>query len=52
VEVLWAQRHEGALSVADVIDGRLRLDLLPAWREAARAAVAEIMSDLAPTGGR
>ncbi len=42
VEVLWAVTAEGALGAADVLDGRLRLDLVPAWRATAEAAVADL----------
>jgi glycerol-3-phosphate dehydrogenase len=34
-EVGWALMAEGAVTVEDVIDRRLRLDLVPAWRAAA-----------------
>jgi glycerol-3-phosphate dehydrogenase len=40
-EVLWAMAAEGALDADDVLDARLRLDLVPAWRAAAEAHVAE-----------
>lgn len=40
-EVDWAIHAEGALTVADVLDRRLRLDLVPAWREAAQSYVEE-----------
>jgi glycerol-3-phosphate dehydrogenase len=40
-EVAWAIDAEGAMSVDDVLDGRLRLDLVPAWREAAKPYVEE-----------
>ncbi len=43
VEVLWATRAEGALTADDVLDGRLRLDLVPARRAAAQAEVAGLM---------
>jgi glycerol-3-phosphate dehydrogenase len=38
-EVDWALRAEGAVTAADVLDQRLRLDLVPAWREAAASYV-------------
>jgi glycerol-3-phosphate dehydrogenase len=40
-EVGWALAAEGAVTAADVLDRRLRLDLVPAWREAARPYVEE-----------
>jgi glycerol-3-phosphate dehydrogenase len=49
VEVLWALRAEGALDAADVLDGRLRLDLVPKWRAAAHSTVAELV-DAVPVG--
>ncbi len=48
VEVLWALRAEGALSAEDVLDGRLRLDLVPAWRERARERVEALVAAHAP----
>jgi glycerol-3-phosphate dehydrogenase len=44
VEALWAASAEGALDVADVLDARLRLDLVPAWRAAAQERVAELVA--------
>ena len=41
-EVEWALRAEGAANVEDVLDRRLRLDLVPSWRAAARPYVEEI----------
>jgi glycerol-3-phosphate dehydrogenase len=49
VEALWAMRAEGALDAADVLAGRLRLDLVPAWWAAARGTVAELV-DAVPVG--
>jgi glycerol-3-phosphate dehydrogenase len=43
-EALWAIRHEGALSVEDILDRRLRLDLVPAERKAAHEAVSELLA--------
>jgi glycerol-3-phosphate dehydrogenase len=43
-EVVWAVRHEGALHEDDVLDRRTRIGLVPAEREAARPAVAELVS--------
>ncbi|MFJ5711466.1 glycerol-3-phosphate dehydrogenase/oxidase [Streptomyces sp. NPDC093105] len=44
-ELVWAVRHEGALDVADVLDRRTRIGLVPQDRavaeEAARAALAD-----------
>src|SRR4051794_31361 len=42
-EVGWAVAVEGAVTVADV-ERRLRLDLVPAWRDAARGYVEEVVS--------
>jgi len=41
-----AIEREGALSVDDVLDRRLRLGLVPAWYEAARPAVESLIDDL------
>jgi glycerol-3-phosphate dehydrogenase len=43
-EVAWAVEAEGAITVADVLDRRLRLDLVPAWREAAESYVQEVLN--------
>jgi glycerol-3-phosphate dehydrogenase len=40
-EVDWAVQAEGAVGIDDVLDQRLRLDLVPAWRAAAAAYVEE-----------
>jgi glycerol-3-phosphate dehydrogenase len=40
-EVDWAIHAEGALTVDDVLDRRLRLDLVPTWREAVAPYVEE-----------
>jgi glycerol-3-phosphate dehydrogenase len=42
-EVGWALTAEGAVTVEDV-ERRLRLDLVPAWRDAARGYLAEVVS--------
>jgi glycerol-3-phosphate dehydrogenase len=42
-EVGWAVAAEGALT-ADDVDRRLRFDVVPAWRDAARAYVDEVLS--------
>jgi glycerol-3-phosphate dehydrogenase len=44
-EVEWAVRAEGALTVEDVLDRRLRLDLVPAWRTAAAPYVEEVFAN-------
>lgn len=41
-EVEYAFTHEGALSVADVLERRTRAAMIPADAEAARPAVEEI----------
>ena len=46
VELRWAVEQEGALIASDVLDGRTRLDLVPAWREAALPALARIVPEL------
>jgi glycerol-3-phosphate dehydrogenase len=45
VEVEAAVEREGALDADDVLDRRLRLDLVPAWREAARPAVEAMLAE-------
>ena len=42
-EVVWAVRHEGALDVADVLERRTRLSLVPADAAAAQARVRELV---------
>ncbi len=42
VEVLWGMAAEGALTMDDVLDTRLRLDLVPAWRRAADEAARDL----------
>lgn len=42
-EVGWAVAAEGAVT-ADDVDRRLRLDLVPEWRDAARGYVDEVLS--------
>ncbi|HYF25249.1 MAG TPA: glycerol-3-phosphate dehydrogenase/oxidase [Baekduia sp.] len=44
VEVLWARDRELALDAADVLDRRLRLDLLPALRARATARVEDLLA--------
>jgi glycerol-3-phosphate dehydrogenase len=43
-EVAWAVDVEGAVDAADVLDRRLRLDLVPAWRDAAAPYVDEVLA--------
>jgi glycerol-3-phosphate dehydrogenase len=43
VELLWGLRHEGAVSVDDLLDRRLRLGLVPADRHAAEAEAARLL---------
>ena len=45
VEVLAAVERQGALGAEDVLDRRTRLGQVPAWREAAALAVAELLAD-------
>jgi glycerol-3-phosphate dehydrogenase len=42
-EVGWAVRAEGAMTPSDV-EGRLRLDVVPEWRDAARGYVEEVVA--------
>lgn len=42
-EVVWAVRHEGALTVDDVLDRRTRIGLVPADRAAAIDAVTDLV---------
>lgn len=42
-EVVWAVRHEGALTADDILDRRSRVGLVSAEREAARPAVADLV---------
>lgn len=42
-EVEWAVRAEGAITAEDVLDRRLRLDLVPKWREAAVSYVRDVV---------
>jgi glycerol-3-phosphate dehydrogenase len=45
-EVTWAMRAEGAITAEDVLDRRLRLDLVPAWRVAALPYVEEVIAGI------
>ena len=47
-EVGWAVRAEGAVT-ADDVDRRLRLDLIPAWSQAARPYVDEVVTSYTQT---
>lgn len=49
-EATWALAAEGALTVDDVLDRRLRLDLVTAWRAAALPYVQELL-DLSGRSG-
>lgn len=40
VELAWAMSAEGAITAADVLDRRLRLDIAPWWRPSVAAALA------------
>jgi glycerol-3-phosphate dehydrogenase len=46
-ELEWALRVEGALTVADVLERRLRLDMVDDWRSAARPAVEAAVAERA-----
>jgi glycerol-3-phosphate dehydrogenase len=46
-EVAWAIQAEGAVTADDVLDRRLRVDLVPAWREATASYVDEVLADCA-----
>ena len=49
-ELLWAARHELALTPEDVADRRTRAGLIPDWRKAVLAAAADLVPDAgAPT---
>ncbi len=43
VEALWAVRHEGALQLDDILDRRLRLDLVPEERERLRSTIESLV---------
>ncbi|MBV9100898.1 MAG: glycerol-3-phosphate dehydrogenase/oxidase [Candidatus Dormibacteraeota bacterium] len=47
VELLFGLRHEGALTVADLLDRRVRLGLVPAERRAAEAMAAALVQTAA-----
>jgi glycerol-3-phosphate dehydrogenase len=48
-EVQWAIETEGAVTAADVLDRRVRVDLVPAWRESAAAYVEDAVRRAANT---
>jgi glycerol-3-phosphate dehydrogenase len=41
-ELLWAMRHELALTADDLVDRRVRVGLVPEWREAALATLESV----------
>jgi glycerol-3-phosphate dehydrogenase len=43
-EVKWALAAEGAVTAEDVMDRRLRVDLVPEWRSACEAYVDEVLA--------
>jgi glycerol-3-phosphate dehydrogenase len=43
-EVAWALEAEGAITAEDILDRRLRVDLVPTWREAAKPYVDEVLA--------
>jgi glycerol-3-phosphate dehydrogenase len=45
-EVAWAVRHEGALTLDDVLERRTRVGLVPAWRAAAEPVAAQLVAAL------
>jgi glycerol-3-phosphate dehydrogenase len=52
-ELLWAVRHELALTVDDLVDRRVRLGLVPEWRDAgvvAASALVETPANVNPAG--
>jgi glycerol-3-phosphate dehydrogenase len=49
VELRWAVEREGALTASDVLDGRTRLGLVPAWRAAARPALERFVPEVLDT---
>ena len=46
VELRWAVEREGALTASDVLDGRTRLGLVPAWRDAALPALERLVPEV------
>ena len=47
-ELLWAARHELALTSSDLVDRRVRAGLVPAWRAAVVEAVEALGLDAEP----
>jgi glycerol-3-phosphate dehydrogenase len=47
-ELLWGASHEGALDVADLLDRRTRVGLVPADRTAAEAAARQALTLAVP----
>jgi glycerol-3-phosphate dehydrogenase len=43
-EVGWAIQAEGAVTAEDILDRRLRVDLVPAWRDATASYVDEVLT--------
>lgn len=52
IEAVAAIEREGALSVDDVLDRRLRLGLVPSWSEEARPAVESLMDEALAAKGQ
>ena len=48
VELLFAARSEGAITLDDALDRRTRSGLVPAWRDALSAAAGDLLPDLRP----
>ncbi|OLF09294.1 glycerol-3-phosphate dehydrogenase [Actinophytocola xinjiangensis] len=48
-EILFAVRHEGALSVDDVVHRRTRIGLVASWLSSYRAAVSSVVEAALPT---
>jgi glycerol-3-phosphate dehydrogenase len=48
-EVQWAVETEGAVTAADVLDRRVRVDMVPAWRAAAEPYVEEVVNSASKT---
>ncbi|MFB6631863.1 glycerol-3-phosphate dehydrogenase/oxidase [Streptomyces sp. NPDC056362] len=49
-ELVWAVRHEGALDVADLLDRRTRVGLVPEDRARAEEAARDALARTAPVG--
>jgi glycerol-3-phosphate dehydrogenase len=50
-ELLWAARHELALTAADLADRRTRAGLVPAWRAVVMAAAEEVLESRPTAAG-